>query len=312
VPAAPSPATPPSPAGAAAEVAPSKPAPRPPAAPTRAAPAKPPSPPVPGTAKPARKLGRPPTAASTAAAERGRERARRVASKLAVAFWEAVASGERWPRKQVASGSPLSVLYRLYGPDGPACAVGILPGQSWRLARISMMTAGGRPGLVQATGGTVELDDGSSYPYTLRWLLEGGKAVVEEVLPFRDASGPLLPPRTALEPALAERLYDDVPGTPVALDPVAAALWGAGPSRLGLPLAARCLAAWWRLRDPPGSAPRSPAALAAALAALVGRCAGAWHPVEAAVGALGADPAEVAAAADELQQRLRLSAERPW
>ncbi len=307
-----SPAPPPPPVGASAEVAPSKPAPRPPPAPTQAVPAKPPQRPAPGAARPARKLGRAPTAVPTAAADRDRERVRRVASKLAATFWEAVASGERWPRKQVASGSPLSVLYRLYGADGPACAVGILPGQSRRLARISMMTAGQRSGLVQATSGTVELDDGSSHPYTLRWLLEGGKAVVEEVLPFRDASGPLLVPRHALHPALAERLYDDVPGTPVQLDPVAAALWDAGPRHLGLPLVARCLAAWWRLQAPPQSASRAPAALAAALATLMGRCAGAWHPVEAAIDALGADPAEVAAAAEELQQRLRLSAEQPW
>lgn len=304
---APSPAPLP-PVGASAEVASSKPAPQPPPAPTQTVPAKPPRRPVPGSALPARKPGRSPTAA----ADRDRDRVRRVASKLPTRFWEAVASGERWPRKQVAAGSPLSVLYRLYGAEGPACGVGILPGQSWRLARIRMMTAGQDSGRVEATSGTVELDDGSSYPYTLRWLLEGGKAVVEEVLPFRDAGGPLVLPHRALHPAIAERLYDDVPGTPVQLDPVAAAIWDAGPRHLGLPLAVRCLAAWWRLQDPPGSASHAPAALAAALATLTGRCAGAWHPVEAAVGALGADPAEVTTAAEELQPRLRLSAAQPW
>jgi len=158
----------------------------------------------------------------------------------------------------------------------------------------------------------VALDDGSSYPYTLCWLLEGGKAVVEEVLPFQDAEGPLLPPRHALHPALAERLYDDVPGTPVQLDPVAAALWAAAPRHLGLPLVVRCLAAWWRLRDPPGPASCPPAAVAAALATLVGRRAGAWHPVDAAVGALGADPAEVAVAVEDLRQRARPPAGQPW
>ncbi len=286
--------------------APEPPAPRPPAG---AAPSKPPRRPAPAAARPTRKPGRSPAAARAPAAGLDRERFRRAAGKLPAAFWETVAGGERWPRKQVAPGSPLSVLYRLYGAEGPACAVGIPPGQSRRLASITMMTASPYPGLPNATTGVVQLDDGSTYPYTLRWSLEAGKPVVAEVLPFPETAGPVLPSRRTLHPAVAERLYDEVPGSPAALDPVAAALWDGGLRHLGLPLVVRCLAAWWRLREQPS---HPPAVLAAALATLVAGPSGAWDLVEQALGALGVDPAEATAAANDLQQRLRLSSEQPW
>jgi hypothetical protein len=51
---------------------------------------------------------------------------------------------------------------------------------------------------------------------------------------------------------------------------------------------------------------------AAGLAAFTGRYAGAWHPVEAVAAAVGVDPAEATTAADDLQQRLRLSPQQPW
>jgi len=55
--------------------------------------------------------------------------------------------------------------------------------------------------------------------------LQAGKAAVEEVLPAPDAAGPTVPHRHTLHPAVAQHLYDEVPGTPAQLDPVAAALW---------------------------------------------------------------------------------------
>jgi len=302
----------PAPADPARAPAPAPPAtPAPPAAPAPPPP-KPPPRPASAAAKPTRKPSRSPAATPAPPTDRDRERARRAAGKLPTAFWETVASGERWPRKQVAPGSPLSALYRLYGAEGPACAVAIAPGQSRRLARISMLTARPSPGLLQATTGSLQLDDGSTHPYTLRWSLETGKPVVEEVLPFADATGPVILHRHALDPAVSKRLYDDVPGSPVALDPVAAALWNGGLGHLGLPLIARCLAAWWRLRDSREPPSWPPEVLAAALATLVASRAGSWHPVGEATGALGADPTEVTAAAADLEPRLRLSPQRPW
>jgi hypothetical protein len=297
-------APPPAPA-APSPTPPSPPAPPPKAAPAAAGPAR----------KPTRRPARTPAAAATPPPgpppDRQLERAWRVASKLPTAFWEAVASGERWPRKQVVPDSPLSVLYRLYGAEGPACAVGIAPGQSSRLARISVTGASSLLGRVVVTTGSIALDDGSSYPYALRWRLQAGKAAVEEVLPAPSGAGPALPHRDALHPAIAQHLYDEAPGTPAQLDPVAAALWDTGPRRLGLPLVARGLAAWWRLRDP-SALPHPPAVLAAGLAALAGRHAGGHHPVEAVAAALGVDLAEATATADDLQQRLRLAAQQPW
>jgi len=307
------------PSRATAPVAP-PPAPAPPPAATEA-----PAPPTPSAAprapkttpaartsrKPTRRPARTPAASPAPPPDRELERAWRVANKLPAAFWEAVASGERWPRKQVVPGSPLTVLYRLYGAEGPACAVGMAPGQSRRLARISMIGASSLLGPVAVITGGIALDDGSSYPYTLRWRLQAGKAAVEEVLPATDSAGPTLPHRDNLHPALASRLYDQIPGTPAQLDPVAAALWDQGSRHLGLPLVVRGLAAWWRLRDP-AALPHSPPMLAAGLAALTGRQAGAWHPVQAVTEALGVDPTEATAAADDLQERLRLSPQQPW
>jgi hypothetical protein len=292
------------------------PPPAPVASPAPPSPAAAPAPKaVPAAARPTRKRtrrpARSPAAAPAPPPDRELERAWRVASKLPTAFWEAVASGERWPRKQVVPGSPLSVLYRLYGAEGPACAVGMAPGQSRRLARISMMGASSLLGPVVASAGAAALDDGSSYPYTLRWRLQAGKAAVEEVLPAPDAAGPTLPHRDGLHPALAHCLYDEIPNTPARLDPVAAALWDTAARHLGLPLVLRGLAAWWRLRDP-SALPYPPPGLAAGLAALTSRHAGAWHPVQAVAAALGVDPAEATAAANDLQQRLRLSPQQPW
>jgi hypothetical protein len=294
----------------------------PPAPPAPPVPAPPPTRPAPPGAEPAPKAvpatvrpSRTPTRRSRPApgppSDRELERAWRVANKLPTAFWEAVASGERWPRRQVVPGSPLSVLYRLYGAEGPACAVGMAPSQCRRLARISMIGASLPPGGVAVITGGLVLDDGSIHPYALRWRLQAGKAAVEEVLPATDTAGPTLRHRDSLHPALARHLYDQVPGTPARLDPVAAALWDHGPRHLGLPLILRGLAAWWRLPDP-AALPHPPPVLAVGLAALTGRLAGARHPVQALATALGVDPTETAAAADELQRRLRLSPQQPW
>ncbi len=113
------------------------------------APAEAPAPPTPSAAppapkatpaartsrKPTRRPARAPAASPAPSPDQELERAWRVANKLPTAFWEAAASGERWPRKQVVPGSPLSVLYRLYGAEGPGAPWG------WRPAR-----AGGWPG----------------------------------------------------------------------------------------------------------------------------------------------------------------------
>jgi hypothetical protein len=70
--------------------------------------------------------------------------------------------------------------------------------------------------------------------------------------PRKPTCGPTLPHRHTLHSVVAKRLYEEVPGTPAQLDPVAAALWDAGPRHLGLPLVVRGLAACRRLQDPSG------------------------------------------------------------
>jgi hypothetical protein len=201
----------------------------------------------------------------------------RIGNKLALALWQAVAGGERWPRKKVARHSPLAALYRLYGQAAPVCALGIPP-QQWP----SDVTAARYPtqsAVPELTIGELLVAE-SSYTYALYWWLEAGRPVVAELMP---APHPLV-----LKPArdgtveMEARLHEWAPAPVIELDPVAAVLWETELVDAGLPFAARCLATWWRLRD--AAIPdEPPAAFAAAVAVAVARAAGMRRaPAEAA------------------------------
>lgn len=235
-------------------------------------------------------------------------RLERMGERLARDFWESVDAGLRWGRRDIAAHSPLAVLDRLYGSQGPAVAAGIPPGPS--LLRFSSATVALRPDLPVATTGVVEAA-GVSYPYTLRWRPEGSRAVVAEVLPFPAALDAGLRPLTWLAPDVARRLRQP-PAPRLELDPVTSALWRAARPRLGLPLVARALAAWWRLRDPAASPGEPPEVIAAAVVHLVGRRARAGVSADVAAAIHGADPGAVARCARRLGRLLGLSAANPW
>lgn len=256
--------------------------------------------------------GRPPRPASkrvTPRADRtGGRHLSRVGERLAVDLWRAVGDLERWPRKAVEVQSPLAAAYRLYGPPGPAFAIGVSPDTRPRC--VSAATLDHDPRLPEATTGVVAAG-GLPHLYTLRWRLEGGKPVVAEVLPFAAAQAHTLPPDSRMSRLVAHRLFAEAPRPPVELDPVAAAVWADHLPAAGLPLVLRALAAWWRVRaDVADPLPEPAGLVAAGVVSLVAAHAGRRRLSPAA--ATGADPAVVAALAARLQPLLRLSRERPW
>lgn len=228
--------------------------------------------------------------------------------RLATKFWQAAGNGERWLRRQVAPHSPLEVLVRLYGPAAPALAVGLPPGQP--AVKVAAVTARPWPGLPEATSGFVSTGP-EPYSFTLRWQLDAGKPVLLELLPYLDAVAAAFPAPTTLAPGVLERLRAGPPPPRCHLDPVAATLLDTGLPLAGLPLVARCLAAWWRLDDSGAVLPDTTVVTAAALLEVVGARARVPEAKRAAA-AFGGDPAEVSVAARALRSRLRLSEARPW
>jgi hypothetical protein len=170
------------------------------------------------------------------------ERRERTGNKLAFAFWECAANDGRWPRHKMMRDSPLRVLYRLYGPAGPLCAVGIPPDR--RVEKMTATTYPGQPGAPELTVGDVSAC-GESHPYAMFWWLSAGRPVIGEIMP---SAHPLaLPPPRGETAEVAQRLRERAPTPTVALDPVASLLWRTELENFGLPFAVRCLAAWWRL-----------------------------------------------------------------
>jgi len=95
----------------------------------------------------------------------------KVGDRLAFDLWRVVGDLERWPRKGVEARSPLAAAYRLYGPPGPAYAIGVSP-DTWPRCR-SAATLDHDARFPEATTGVVAAG-GLPHLYTLRWRLEGG------------------------------------------------------------------------------------------------------------------------------------------
>jgi hypothetical protein len=225
--------------------------------------------------------------------------------KLALAFWQCVAGGERWPRHKCAPESPLRALYRLYGSAGPGCAIGLAQGE--RPEAVIAETWPAAAGGPSITMGSVRAGE-QIYPYALLWSVHAGKLVVGELMP---APHPLaLPPRRGDAAPIARRLHEGAPAPGVQLDPVAASLWHAELPGHGLPFTVRCLAVWWRARPGAERAAR-PAALAAALAVAVAQSARIPRTSAQSETLYGVGQAEREQAAQELGD-LRLSPARGW
>ncbi|MGH2949733.1 MAG: hypothetical protein ACRDPC_26320, partial [Solirubrobacteraceae bacterium] len=217
----------------------------------------------------------------------------RTGDRLALAFWQAVADGARWPRKKMARDSPLRALYRLYGSDGPLHAIGV-PSGRWPQQVTTTVTLPFDSDGPLVTGGAV-FAGGAAHRYALQWWLELGKPVVGEVRPALDTDGPTRPRPPAVE-----------------LDPVAAALWRVEPARSGMPIAVRCLATWWRVQS--GVDPsHEPGAVAAAVAGAVARAAGMRRRREETARSYGTHFEGVErVVVGDLGDRLRLDRLRGW
>lgn len=269
-----------------------------------------------GTAavSPARRApGRPPPAARRRlAAERARGPSgaagiEQRGNKLALELWQRVALGERLPRSKIVRDSPLSALHRLYGAEGPLRAIGVVPGGCPSEATAS--TFPGAPvgsGEPQITAGEI-VAGGREYRYVLCWWLLGGKPVAAELATTIDDILRLRRRRSSADALAGKR----PPAPIIALDPVAAALWSVEPQRVGLPLAARCLATWWRVATTVGE-PADPAVAAGAIGQAVSRASGLRRSRADGAGAYGVAPGALDAAARALAPLLRLDPGRGW
>lgn len=255
----------------------------------------------------------PPPASRRAGRERtprasaGSDRVASIGGKLATSFWQTVAAGERWPKRKVVRDSPLGALYRLYGVDGPLCALGVAPGE-WP-TDVTSRTFPHTQGHMELTPGALRVG-GRSYPYALHWRLEGGKPVVGEVMPGPHPAvlGPSSP--DAAEAEVAARLHEGAPAAAIELDPVAAVLWRTELAETGLPFAVRCLATWWRVeRYRP---PHPTAAVAAAVATAVAKATGLRRPPAHASAIYATSPESVGRAALDLRTHLSLDRNRGW
>jgi len=227
-------------------------------------------------------------------------------NKLAFAFWQCVASADRWPRQKAARDSPLRAVYRLYGNSGPQCAIGVPRGH--HIEELTASTYPTEPGAPELTLGSVSAH-GESYRYAITWSVQMGKPVVGEVMP---APHPLaLPSMRGAEAELARRLTEGAPDPTVELDAVATALWSTELRHSGLPFAVRCLATWWRIESK--ADPSSPsAAVAAAIAVAVGRAAGMRRSRSATATTYNTDLTLVKSVEHELTAELRLDRARGW
>jgi hypothetical protein len=235
---------------------------------------------------------------------------RQAGEKLAMEFWSVTARGNlRALRRLCAADTPAAAAVRLYGVAGPAVAVGLAPGEvPQSLTSDSEVHGdGGLPG----TGGYLSTGRGD-YTYLLRWDVD--TKLVSEVLPFGNWVTDRLPSARWLYGTASARMFGGLPEPATDLDPVAVRLWRKAVPTHGLPLALRCLAAWWRIGDGPVLLARHrPSVLAAATHRMIAyRAAEAGSTHDAIAGLYRVAPADTRAATPLLQARLQLTSGQPW
>jgi hypothetical protein len=230
--------------------------------------------------------------------------------KLAVEFWSVTGQGNlRALRRLCAPDSPAAAAIRLYGIQGPTTAIGVAAGD--RPESLTSITSAPHAGELADTCGFLDVGR-DRYNYLLRW--EPYTRLVAEVLPFGSWMSARLPAARWLPAPVAARLFGGLPEPDCDLDPVAVRLWRKVLPAHGLPLALRCLAAWWRISDIPElpAGPR-PSVLAAAIHRMIGYRAGEAGVTHDAIAGLHRVTAEdTRAITPALQARLQLSVQQPW
>ena len=303
-PSVPSPAARTAPAAKAAKAAP-------------AAKARPPAPP-PATAK-APPTARSPRPASVPPAARRqpppvpphvRKERRAAPGKLAERLWNAVAAGPAGDAGAVlAPGSPASALHGVLGAPGLTRVLGLPAGEA--PARFSAQPAGGT-GHGDLIGGLLLGDGGTQCHYYL--CCQDG--LVTEVLPCPVTAGGEFLAAYWWERRLAgtgERSPGRIP-VRSGLDPVGKALLSAGPGWNGLPVTARALAAWARIRagHPRLRAAHQAPVLAAAVDRLVAYRAGGRATFADAAAVYTVDEKAIRLADRTVRALLALGPGQPW
>ena len=282
-----------------------------------AAKAHPPAPP-PATAK-APPAARSPRPASVPPAVRRqpppvpphvRKERRAAPGKLAERLWNAVAAGRAGGAGAVlAPGSPAAALHGVLGGPGLTRVIGMPDGEA--PARFSAQPAGGTghgdliAGLLLGDGGT-----------ECRYYLCCQDGLVAEVLPYPvTAGGEFLP---AYWWGRRYAAAEGSPSGPVparsGLDPVGKALLSAGPGWNGLPVTARALAAWARIRagHPRLRAEHQAPVLAAAVDRLVAYRAGGRATFADAAAVYTVDEKAIRQADRPVRTLLALGPGQPW
>lgn len=228
--------------------------------------------------------------------------------KLGVTFWQAVAAADRRLRQMIAPDSPAAAGRRLFGPTGLAWMIGVSGAE--RLVSVTSGADEPSPDGLEVTSGHVQTDQ-MVYPYILRWRQVNKTAAVEEILPYPGRSGTRLPHSGLwFTPGAGE--LASAPEPLIDLDPVAARLWTLDLPEFGIPLIARCLAAWWRVADSIDSSAHPPNVVAAAVTRLVSWRAGLRVTADMSATRHRARVEAVKAAEKALQKHLQLSATRVW
>ncbi|HEY5880243.1 MAG TPA: hypothetical protein VIU11_15150 [Nakamurella sp.] len=268
-----------------------------------------------------------PGASGTAArpATRGRSRVgpspaamTRAGSKMIMRLWERVEGGDRAIAGMCAPDGPAAASVRVFGSDGPRIAVG-LPNEL-RLRSVASSTSEHVPGTdFWLTIGRLGASDHVDHPFQVLWHMINGRPLIDEVVGMATGVWPWLPTSVSMSASRAGRWDLELTPRQVAAtadDPVARLVLDRTAPIRGIAIAARCLAAWWRL-DPSVTAELVETAgsrvVTAALDKQVSMRASTARRADAHVAAdYGVYPAAVKSMGPRLQRRLALGPLKPW
>jgi hypothetical protein len=241
---------------------------------------------------------------------------RAAGERLAFSFWRAAAADTKKLRVLCGQDGPAAAAVTMFGGYGPFRAIGLPPTDPPTSVQATFTTA--RPDAWTITIGVIATA-AKQYLFRMTWHFENRRAVVDEVTPLGHQFGSRGQMAAAFRPA--PELFAELPPPRVQLDRVARQVWKVAVPRRGLPLALRCLAAWWRIAGAHGEPVQLasvefdeyPAALVAgALERLVGYWAtGSGTYAEAAAAYQVGEP-DLRKITPVLQGHLQLSAGRLW
>lgn len=242
----------------------------------------------------------------------------RAGSKLIQRLWERVEGDDRSVARMCAADGPAAALVRVFGPAGPRVALGLPDGL--RLLSVASSPSEPVPGTdLWLTIGCVCASDRMDHPFQVVWHMVNGRPLIDEVAGVATGLWPWLPPPVV--PSRPDPGLWEIEPTPQQAkatfgDPVARLVLDTTVPVRGIAVAARCLAAWWRL-DPSVAAElvanTGPLVVTAALDKQVSMRASTARRSDLELAAdYGVDPAAVKSTATRLQRRLAMSATRPW